>query len=356
MVGADTPETSSSAPWYITFLPLINCALTFLGDQAIPAGAGQYEVVYGRNEPPVPEVPVGRPGVLQVPLVPQVPVGEPAVLQVPDPVVPQVPLKIKRENKKDTTTTKTARTRGHSKFRISIKRRVKSDPCGVILQTEPDTFQTPKMFAWNEPTQDSRVQNTSTLAPQANNQTDNQGGSSKMPDVQVSEAHETQPRVLLGTLPASSTRVSVVDKPNPFQSSKTDAYSEIEARMQMHMGRPYIAKQKDYIAIKEFLVSDIPLDWILSGIDRVFASRPDTRDRIRGFAYVAEVLKDDWACELAKQAPVQPIHFEHRTPNTQPPNFGSGTMSTKRPTTDPYTARPVRDERYEAFYRLFPND
>lgn len=92
-----------------------------------------------------------------------------------------------------------------------------------------------------------------------------------------------------------------------------DAYTKIEICMQQHMKRPYIAKENDYRAIKQLFASDVPLDWILEGIERVFATRPENASRIHSFTYVAEILKDDRTKELVKRdESVELISFESR--------------------------------------------
>lgn len=53
-----------------------------------------------------------------------------------------------------------------------------------------------------------------------------------------------------------------------------DPFEQIELAMMTNMGRPYIAKRDDYIAIKRWLTSQVPLSWIIDGIHRVFSQRP----------------------------------------------------------------------------------
>lgn len=137
---------------------------------------------------------------------------------------------------------------------------------------------------------------------------------------------------------------------------QNDAYVEIEICMQQHMQRPYIAKENDYRAIKQLLASEVPLDWILEGIERVFSIRAENASRIRSFSYVAEILKDDWAKELVKRdESVDPIDFKTRANSSQNGYQSSHRINKAGRATDPYTQSLSRDERYTAFYRLFPD-
>ncbi|MCF8567025.1 hypothetical protein LLE49_20090 [Alicyclobacillus tolerans] len=125
--------------------------------------------------------------------------------------------------------------------------------------------------------------------------------------------------------------------------------------MQAQLQRPYIAKENDYRAIKELLISEVPLEWILKGIDSVFEMITESRKRIRGFSYVAEILKDEWAKEIVKnEEVVQTLDFKNRVENRQRAVSASSRIKTK--TAMNSATAVVHDERYEAFYRLFPNE
>ncbi|MCL6631586.1 MAG: hypothetical protein K6T63_03060 [Alicyclobacillus herbarius] len=117
--------------------------------------------------------------------------------------------------------------------------------------------------------------------------------------------------------------------------------------MMQHLGRPYIAKENDYRAIKQLLASGVPIDFILDGIDYTFATFADKH--IRSFAYCAEVIKQRWACELAKRQEVDTVNWAEYQP-AKPPTTSSRT-NCKQPRR---TRAAKRDERYEAFYQLFP--
>ncbi|WP_067929586.1 helix-turn-helix domain-containing protein [Alicyclobacillus shizuokensis] len=130
-------------------------------------------------------------------------------------------------------------------------------------------------------------------------------------------------------------------------SSPNDPYLAVDYRMMQHLGRPYIAKENDYRAIKQLLASGVPIDFILEGIDYTFATFADKH--IRSFAYCAEVIKQRWTCELVKRQEVEAVNWAEYQP-------AKSATTTSRPTRNqPRRTRATkRDERYEAFYQLFP--
>ncbi|MCF8568327.1 helix-turn-helix domain-containing protein [Alicyclobacillus tolerans] len=286
--------TKQFGPMVYNFGPLIDRTLVLVGDRsASKSGNKDYEIEYNN------------------PLVPQVPVGDPAVLQVQNLPEPEVPLKRLVLKNKDTITT--------------------TMPSFVFEYT-------------NAPEKNDRLDNTS-ISEQPTDSSHQAHSMAFSSDIhQASSCTSKQ---------TSTTGLSIKDK---LTQRDLNPYEEIEIRMQAQLQRPYIAKENDYRAIKELLVSGVPLDWILDGVDRVFEMRQDSQKRIHGFSYVAEVLKDEWAKELVKnEEVVQPIDFKNRAQNPQRDVSSSSTIKTRRPTTDSYTAVVEHDARYEAFYRLFPN-
>ncbi len=92
-----------------------------------------------------------------------------------------------------------------------------------------------------------------------------------------------------------------------FASDVEEACQAVEIRMIQHTGKRFIVKREDYKALKQLLASGIPLDFILTGIDRAFERNPD----ISTFRYCAKVITDLWGKELAKRESVAPIDFPH---------------------------------------------
>jgi hypothetical protein len=126
-----------------------------------------------------------------------------------------------------------------------------------------------------------------------------------------------------------------------------DPYLAVEYRMMQHLGRPYIAKENDYRAIKQLLANGVPLDFILDGIDYTLTTFADKN--IRSFSYCAEVIKQRWACELAKrEAAVAMDWSAYRTSNDRRSTGTKIGQATQ-------TQGVARDERYRAFYELFPD-
>lgn len=354
-------------------LPLINHALELVGDQPLSASVDDFDVEYTSRHPAVPEVPVGQdePAVLHVPVAfltgkprrdAENSIFLPAVLEVPHKRV------IKKTNK--TTTTKTTCARTNPNFRIerqtshtkeSIVQQIQekiathlpqhkstdvtSQPSHVTTDSVPSESLSHSVCDWDVPRDLSSPPSIpffqDTEKPSQNNRV-SESFMTPYPFVALQDQNFLARGSVTTNLNTDMTR-------NP--------YAELEFYMQRNLGRPYIAKENDYRAMKELLTSGVPLDWILSGVDRVFEMRDDSKKRIHGFAYVAEVLKDEWAKELVKsEENVQPIDFKKRMQNGQRDISSSSTIKTRRPTTDSYTAVMERDPRYEAFYRLFPND
>ncbi|TDY42140.1 hypothetical protein C7445_11812 [Alicyclobacillus sacchari] len=148
------------------------------------------------------------------------------------------------------------------------------------------------------------------------------------------------------------TSLPTVTPPSAW-TNEDDPYITIDQRMTMHLGRPYFAKGNDYRALKELTASGVPMDFILAGIDYTFAAFADRRPRT--FAYCAEVIKQRWAAELAKRAPVETVNWSEYREDCAKPQ--SSSQRTSRPRTSQSIRKErVRDERYAAFYALFPDE
>ncbi|WP_029421813.1 helix-turn-helix domain-containing protein [Alicyclobacillus macrosporangiidus] len=161
----------------------------------------------------------------------------------------------------------------------------------------------------------------------------------------IPEAPDTGIVVQASSSPDSVGRVPNDVTPIAWEKEE-DPYLAVDYRMMQHLGRPYIARENDYRAIKQLLDSGVPLDFILDGIDYTFATF--AHKKIRSFAYCAEVIKQRWACELAKREAAVAIDWSaYRTSNDR--------RSTKKSGQAMETQEVVRDERYRAFYELFPD-
>jgi hypothetical protein len=85
----------------------------------------------------------------------------------------------------------------------------------------------------------------------------------------------------------------------PPNSDSLDPYEEMQIRMQVRMNRVYQARPNDAKALNELLQQQVPVEFILHGIDAAFDRDPNTK--ISSFAYCAPIIKDLWAVEIAKQ-------------------------------------------------------
>ena len=172
--------------------------------------------------------------------------------------------------------------------------------------------------------------------------------------IQKTSTHAEQfaPSVPHGNL-GDSTEVQIGQKTNrPIQSFEPDsARRKIAMVMRQNMLHNYTETVKDIQALNALLVSGVPLDWILTETQHQFDIRPDAREKARCFGYMAEILKDAWQCELAKTAPVEPIDFDAYRKNVSRRRKKSTQAATKTTRMEP-----VQDERYENFYRLFPEE
>lgn len=139
---------------------------------------------------------------------------------------------------------------------------------------------------------------------------------------------------------------------------KVDPYTAIDARMQRHLGRTYTAKEKDYRLIRQLLDSGVSLDFILAGIDYTFSISKEKK--INSFAYCAEVIKQRYVLELTKHAEVSPISWDEVVTTTRHKEMSRESENARRrnrvaPRSNSTRAAATRDERYKAFYDLFPD-
>lgn len=133
---------------------------------------------------------------------------------------------------------------------------------------------------------------------------------------------------------------------------EVDPYAAVEHRMSKHLSRPYNGQANEYRVLKQLLESGVPIDFVLTGIDYTFSTYTDRG--IRSFAYCAEVIKRLWASEMAKQDVVEPIDWLHQSPKAETGERDRKSCQQLRQRTT--KKAPAKDERYENFYKLFPND
>ncbi|WP_206886111.1 helix-turn-helix domain-containing protein [Alicyclobacillus mali (ex Roth et al. 2021)] len=163
---------------------------------------------------------------------------------------------------------------------------------------------------------------------------------------EISATDETPTHTYNTSLPSAT--------PPSAWTNEDDPYMAIDQRMTMHLGRPYFAKGNDYRALKELTASGVPMDFILAGIDYTFATFADRRPR--SFAYCAEVIKERWAAEIAKRQPVKAVNWaEYREHCVKPQPSPSPHRTSRTRTSQPARKERIRDERYAAFYALFPD-
>lgn len=141
---------------------------------------------------------------------------------------------------------------------------------------------------------------------------------------------------------ATTSELDGTDSPSA-QQPNDDPYTQVNLRMRSHTKNPqYRPKEGDYSCLNKLLKSQVPLDFILRGIDFTFSI--DSSKTIQSFAYCAKIIAQQWALELEKQADVEPIDFKVQ-------------KQQQRETILKKEAKQVnsqRDERYSNFYELFP--
>lgn len=124
-----------------------------------------------------------------------------------------------------------------------------------------------------------------------------------------------------------------------------DPYAQVDNRMSQHLGRIYMAKQEDYRAIKQLLENQVPLDFMLAGIDYTFANFGNRE--INSFGYCAKVITQQWALEIAKQAEVKPLIWDETLKKVSSRTHSDHTQGNGGQVT-------VRHDKYETFYSMFP--
>lgn len=181
--------------------------------------------------------------------------------------------------------------------------------------------------------------------------------------------------------PKSPTQINAVQNfttPLPHEkidwgkSEFNDFYAKIRAAMRRRTPG-YHPKEKDIVLMHRLLDSHVPVDFIMYTLDDIFSERPNTP--INAFAYCEPIIAERWANELAKSKSVEPIEFnqvmatEAPTPRerkARPGKNANNAKSTKRhydlyaehnsPEIYQRYQETGRDERYEAFYALFPDE
>ena len=142
--------------------------------------------------------------------------------------------------------------------------------------------------------------------------------------------------------------VSVANEGLPASPTLNDVCDAVDRRMAYHRGYWSIAKQGDYHAIVGLRAEGIPDEFILQGIDYTFEHFADKHPN--SFAYCAKIIHQLWANEREKLAPPEPMDG-----SLAPASPGPSSHRTRPPRSSPTTKGKKRDERYAAFYELFPD-
>lgn len=122
-------------------------------------------------------------------------------------------------------------------------------------------------------------------------------------------------------------------------SPTVNPYDELEHIMRVRMVKPnYILKTTEYQAVQELLQKEIPLDFILDAVGFAFDyKQKHDGEKIQSFSYCVPVIERLWSAELAKNQ----FKAEFQVSAT---NARDGPIQKQR------------DERYSAFYQLFPDE
>ena len=210
--------------------------------------------------------------------------------------------------------------------------------------------------------------------------------------IQKKNSHISTQENAKGTAPLPQVQECVSEQKTV--SDTHDPFTLIERQMMANApDKKLRLKERDNIAIKRLLQSDVPLQFILSSIDQVYEERPYTT--ISAFTYLEPIIIERWAKEVAKMTPVELIDFNEvqkqsvnrkKTQNTG--RYKSGhpnSKASKRSSQlqhgqrsgeiygDPHKKSieqqysefydlfpeersPKRQETYDAFYKLFPDD
>ncbi len=148
-------------------------------------------------------------------------------------------------------------------------------------------------------------------------------------------------------VPAPSA-VSVADGGLPPSPTLNDVCDAVDRRMSQRRGHWTIAKQGDYQAIINLRAQGVPDEFILTGIDYTFDHFAEKKPS--SFSYCAKIIKQLWDNECEKLAPPEPIDW---TAYQQPTQRRSSRQI--RNSLGSTGAKSERDERYSAFYKLFPD-
>ena len=311
-------------PMVYNFKPLVDAALKLVGESPLPESNAGWEIEYRELVDTGPEVPLDT------------------GLQVRK-FGPQVPLNrsMNRSNKDDDLLRSHAReineepanqsesgSTSHSAF--NDPRTVSRDSTGIDL------------FAWRESDFPVEASETVPLPIEPDFPEDT-------PSARMTQASETIARTMATQAISDDRNVAPRRNtdlpPSPTLDHVCDA---VDRRMRERLGRWYIAKQGDYQAIIGLLAAGVPGDFLLSGIDYTFEHFADKHPN--SFAYCSKIIAQLWANEQEKTSIPKPIDW---TAYQQPMQRRSS--RTMRNSMGSIGERPERDERYTAFYELFPD-
>ena len=135
----------------------------------------------------------------------------------------------------------------------------------------------------------------------------------------------------------------------PASPTLNDVCDAVDRRMAYHRGYWTIAKQGDYHAIVGLRAEGVPDEFILAGIDYTFEHFSDKHPN--SFAYCAKIIKQLWDNEREKLAPPEPMDVSTLQAQQGPSHRTRPHRSSPTP-----TKGKKRDERYSAFYELFPDE
>ena len=162
------------------------------------------------------------------------------------------------------------------------------------------------------------------------------------------QSHEPRASNELAQSATASSTVLVAKEGLPPSPTVNDVCDAVDRRMTQHLGRWYIAKQGDYHAIVNLRAEGVPDEFILSGIDYTFEHFADKHPN--SFAYCAKIIGQLWANEQEKAGPAEPIHWTaYQLPAQRKPSRPA------RNSLGSAGQKSERDERYSAFYELFPD-
>lgn len=124
---------------------------------------------------------------------------------------------------------------------------------------------------------------------------------------QVSADRDPSLTDLLDLSPTPTKNISNKESPpTPNDLDVQDPYKAVEDRMSMHMGKPFVVKGEGYHALKTLIESEVPLQFILEGVDVAF----ERNKQVSAFQYCAKVIEGLWTDEIAKNKPVQRFDWQ----------------------------------------------